>query len=139
MQLVTRSSPFFCPDESRSHLTVRKFSPQIRYLLSFLVRPLLPTHCRCTGLLSHLITLNNIHSVGFLFTNDLPVAETSDIQINQPIRCISLSAADCNSHGSVSWLHSMYFETIMDQSLDCLTRPTSRVLPSYWPRIIEVR
>ena len=29
------------------------------YVLSFLVWPLLPTHCRCRGLLLHLITLND--------------------------------------------------------------------------------
>jgi hypothetical protein len=30
--------------------------------LSFLVWPLLPTHCRCRGLLLHLITLNDTHT-----------------------------------------------------------------------------
>jgi hypothetical protein len=32
--------------------------------LSFLVWPLLPTHCRCRGLLFHLITLNDIYTLG---------------------------------------------------------------------------
>jgi hypothetical protein len=30
--------------------------------LSFLIRPLLPTHCRCRGLLWHLVTLNDTHT-----------------------------------------------------------------------------
>ena len=38
----------------------------------------LPTHCRCRGLLLHLIILKtNIPSVGLLWTSDQPVADTS--------------------------------------------------------------
>jgi hypothetical protein len=33
----------------------------------------LPTHCRCRGLLLHLITLNDKNSVGLLWTSDRPV------------------------------------------------------------------
>jgi len=42
----------------------------------------LPTHCRCRWLLLRLITLNDTHthSVGILWTRDLPVAETSTWQ-----------------------------------------------------------
>ena len=39
-------------------------------------------HCRCRGLLLHLVTINDTHtrSVGLLWTNDPPVAETSTWQ-----------------------------------------------------------
>ena len=60
-------------------------------LLSFLVSPLIPTHCRRRGLLLHLITLSDTHththslslslslslSVGLLWIGDQPEAETS--------------------------------------------------------------
>jgi hypothetical protein len=50
-------------------------------LLSFLVSPLIPTHCRRRGLLLHLLTLNDTHththSVGLLCIGDQPEAETS--------------------------------------------------------------
>jgi hypothetical protein len=39
---------------------------------SFSVWPLLPTHCRCSGLLSHLITLVTPHSVGLLNPSHRP-------------------------------------------------------------------
>jgi hypothetical protein len=39
---------------------------------SFLVWPLLPDHCRCTGLLLHVITISDTHSVGLLWTSDQP-------------------------------------------------------------------
>jgi hypothetical protein len=48
----------------------------------FLASPLLLNHCRCRGLLLHLITLNDTHkhSVGLLWMSDQPVAETSTWQ-----------------------------------------------------------
>ena len=36
----------------------------LRYFILFFVRPLVPTHCRCSGLLLHLITLNDTHTLG---------------------------------------------------------------------------
>jgi hypothetical protein len=62
--------------------------------LCFLVLPVLPTHCRCRGLLLYLITLNNthihmhIHLVGLLLTTERPVAETSTWQYTTCIRKI---------------------------------------------------
>ena len=50
---------------------------RLHFLLYFLVWPLLHTHCRCRRLLSHLITLNDTHSVGLLWMNGQPDAETS--------------------------------------------------------------
>jgi hypothetical protein len=49
----------------------------IACLISFLVRLLLPTHCRCSWLLLHLITLSDTHSAGLPWTRDRSVAETS--------------------------------------------------------------
>jgi hypothetical protein len=45
----------------------------------FLVWPLLPTNCKGSGLLLHLITLNDTqkHSLGLVWTTGRPVAETS--------------------------------------------------------------
>jgi hypothetical protein len=37
----------------------------------------LPTHCRCRGLLLHLVTLNDAHSVLLLWMRDRPVPDTS--------------------------------------------------------------
>ena len=48
------------------------------YIISFLVRPLLP-YCRCRGLLLHLITMRHTHSVGLLWRKDGPVVETSTL------------------------------------------------------------
>jgi len=45
--------------------------------LCFSVCPLLTLHRRCRGLLLHLVTLNDAHSVGLLWTSDQPVADTS--------------------------------------------------------------
>ena len=36
----------------------------LSFFLSLLLWPLLPTHCRCRGLLLHLITLNDTYTVG---------------------------------------------------------------------------
>jgi hypothetical protein len=47
------------------------------FRLSFLVWPLLPTHCKCRGLLLDMITLNDTHSVWLLWTRDRVAAETS--------------------------------------------------------------
>ena len=45
--------------------------------LSFFIWPLLLTHCRCTGLLFHVITLSDTpHLVGLLWTKGQPVADT---------------------------------------------------------------
>ena len=54
----------------------------LSFFLSFLVWPLLPAHCRCRGLLLHQITLTHTHThaVGFLWTRDRPVGETSTWQ-----------------------------------------------------------
>ena len=66
--------------------TIAKLNSKIKvslsFFLSFVVWPLLPTHCKCRGLLSHLITLNDTqtHSVGLLWTNDQTDAETSTWQ-----------------------------------------------------------
>jgi hypothetical protein len=51
----------------------------MKFFLSSLVWPLVPTHCRCRGLLLHLITHSDTqkHSVGLLWTSDQLVAETS--------------------------------------------------------------
>jgi hypothetical protein len=53
----------------------------ISFFLSLLVRPLLTTHCRCRGLLLHLITLSDththIHSVGHPWTRDRSATEVS--------------------------------------------------------------
>ena len=43
----------------------------------FLSQPLPLTHCRCRGLLLHLIALSDAHSVGVLWTTDQPDPETS--------------------------------------------------------------
>ena len=47
--------------------------------LHFLIRPILPTDCRCRWLILHLTTLNDkhIHAIGVLWTRDQLVAETS--------------------------------------------------------------
>jgi hypothetical protein len=50
----------------------------LSFILHFSVWTLLPTHCRCRGLLLRLIALRHTpHSVGLLLTSDQPVAETS--------------------------------------------------------------
>jgi hypothetical protein len=56
----------------------RGFSPSTSVILPFLVWHHLPTHCRCTGLLLHLLTLSDTtHLVGLLWTSGRPVTETS--------------------------------------------------------------
>lgn len=57
-------------------------------LLSFfLIRT---SHCRCVGLLLHLITFSDTHSAGLLWTSDWPVAETTH---NTPKSQTSMSPA----------------------------------------------
>ena len=46
----------------------------------FLIWPVVPTYWRCRGLLSHLIALNDTHSVELLWARDRPDAETSTKQ-----------------------------------------------------------
>jgi len=54
------------------------FSPSTSVILPFLFWHLPPTHCRCRGLLLHLLTLSDTtHSVGLLWTSGWPVTETS--------------------------------------------------------------
>ena len=58
----------------------------VRNLYPFLVWTLLPSYCKCIGLLLHLITLNHTHThththtIGLLWTRDQPDAETSTWQ-----------------------------------------------------------
>ena len=46
----------------------------VLFLLSFSVWHLRPTHCRCRGLSLHLITLNDTHTVGLLWTRGRPTS-----------------------------------------------------------------
>jgi hypothetical protein len=66
------------PDQSSSHPSY--FLKSHFNIIS--VGPLLPTHSTCRGLLLHLITLNDTHSVGLLWLRDRPIAETSTWQHN---------------------------------------------------------
>jgi len=60
-----------------------KFVCKYYYFVLFVA--LLPAHCRCCGLLSHMITHNGTHthiqSVGFLWSRDRSVAENSTWQL----------------------------------------------------------
>jgi hypothetical protein len=63
-----------------------KHKEKLTYLSSFLVTPLLPTHCRCIGLFLHLMTFGDTHththtySVRLLWTKDRAFAGTSTWQ-----------------------------------------------------------
>ena len=49
----------------------------LSFFLSFLVLPLLSSHCRCRGLLLQFITFNDTHSVRLHWKRDRTVAEAS--------------------------------------------------------------
>jgi len=72
------------------------FSPSTSVILPFLVWHLLPTHCRCRGLLLHfLLTLSDTtHSVELLWTSDRPVTEISAWQQTTFTRQTSIPPAE---------------------------------------------
>jgi hypothetical protein len=63
----------------RLPISISKLTVNVRFsfISFFLIWPLLSTHCRCIGLLLHLMILINTHthSVGFPWTRDREVAE----------------------------------------------------------------
>jgi hypothetical protein len=75
----------FLPSRTIRFSTDFYYGVTVNFFLTYFIPffkfwPLLPTHCRCRGLVLHLITLKDTHSVELLWTRDQPVAETSTWQ-----------------------------------------------------------
>jgi len=75
--------------------------------LSFLSHPFLHIHCRCRGLVLHLITLNDTctHLVGILWMRDLPITETSLPDNTQhPQEIVNHALSGIQTHNPNKWV-----------------------------------
>jgi hypothetical protein len=110
------------------------------FLSSFLSQSdlFLPTHCRCRGSLLHLITFNDTHSVGLLWTRDRPVAETSTSQHTIFTRSIHAHRRDSSPQSQQARSHrnkgdstkkSIQVISILSESSVAIEQSTRRHIP----------